>query len=276
MIGCNVTSPISITKLYTFFKKKFNKDYFFRGEAHDFYEVVCAISGEVGITAGKDAFVLKGGEMTFHPPGEFHAIRDENSTEPEVIIFSFSATAFPEVSGKIFSVEDKLSEIIEIHDLVRSSFTCSDSYISCIEEEKQISAALAIKRLEIFLISTLCNEAGISVNSARQSSKLFSRILTVMNKNINSPLSVGEIAELCGSSVPTLEKTVYKYLGYGAMNHYNILRLQKSHAMLLEGISVKEVSLSLGFSNQNYFSSRFKKYFGYPPSKVGHKEGVSQ
>ena len=141
-----------------------------------------------------------------------------------------------------------------------------------VEDEKQIPAALAVKKLELFIISTLCNETGIKVNSARQSSKLFSRILTVMNKNINAQLSVSEIAELCGSSIPTLEKTVYKYLGYGAMNHYNILRLQKSHAMLLEGMSVKEVALSLGFSNQNYFSSRFKKYFGYPPSKVGCDE----
>ena len=89
-----------------------------------------------------------------------------------------------------------------------------------------------------------------------------------MEKSISEPLTVSEIAEKCGISVPTLEKTVYKYLGYGAMAHFNTMKMQRAHTMLLGGSSVKETALCLGFSNQSYFSSRFKKYYGFSPSQV--------
>jgi AraC-like DNA-binding protein len=44
--------------------------------------------------------------------------------------------------------------------------------------------------------------------------------------------------------------------------------MNKAQAMLINGSNVKETALSLGFSNQNYFSARFKKYYGYSPSSV--------
>ena len=89
-----------------------------------------------------------------------------------------------------------------------------------------------------------------------------------MEKHIKEPLTVKELADICGISIATLEKTVYKYLGYGVIAHFNVLKLQKAHTMLLDGESVKNTSLMLGFSNQNYFSAKFKKYYGYPPSSI--------
>ena len=121
--GCKTVDPLSINKLYTFFGKRFERGYFFKGESHDFYEVVCVLSGTVGITAGKNVFKLKDGEMTFHPPGEFHAIRDEDKCSPEVIIFSFSATSFPSVAAKIFKIgEEGKREIADILKKVTKYF----------------------------------------------------------------------------------------------------------------------------------------------------------
>ena len=57
--GCKIIDPLSISRIFTFFKKKFDPGYFFKGESHDFYEVVCVLSGRVGITAGKSIYVLE-------------------------------------------------------------------------------------------------------------------------------------------------------------------------------------------------------------------------
>ena len=267
--GCKVKNILSISKLYSFFKRRFENGFFFRGECHDFYEVVCVLSGQVGITAGKKVFSLKENEMTFHPPGEFHAIREENASSPEVIIFSFSATSFPSCPGKIFRLsDDNKEEILSIFKIVKNTFDFEGYGINEMIENAEINAALAIKRLEIFLISILGMKSGYSVQSSSPASSSFSKILSIMEHNISASLDVYTMAELCGISVPTLEKTVNKYLGYGAMAHYNVLRMQRAHTLLLEGVSVKETALSLGFSNQNYFSARFKKYYGYAPSYV--------
>ena len=53
------------------------------------------------------------------------------------------------------------------------------------------------------------------------------------------------------------------------MKYYNELKMRKATELLKDGKSVKEVALSLGFSDQNYFSLRYKKWAGVPPSAVG-------
>ena len=267
MNGCKIQNPLCITNLYSFFYKKLEDNYFFRGESHNFYEVVCVLSGEVGITAGKQVFTLKAGEITFHPPGEFHAIWEENSSTPEIIVFSFSASAFPTVMGKIFRTSEKELKIIkELQAEAEEHFVLYPAVK--IKQEHETDASLLVKHLEIFLISQLKAGGEFLKPTMQKSSNIFSDILSVMEKHISEQLNVNELANMCGISVATLEKTVYKYLGYGAIAHFNVLKLQKAHTLLLDGESVKNTSIMLGFSNQNYFSSKFKKYYGYPPSSI--------
>ena len=267
--GFEINDPLSISKLFTFFKKRFEPGYFFKGESHDFFEVVCVISGRVGITAGKNVFTLNTGEMTFHPPGEFHAIRDEGDSSPEVIIFSFSATSFPTATAKIFNLTNVgINEIKEIYTRMTESFNIERFQVLGINEGKAVSAAITIKKLEEFLIFHLLSSEQNNKIALTQSSESFYNILSVMEANVCASLNTTTIARKCKISVPTLEKTVYKYLGYGAMTHYNTLKMQHAHTLLLGGASVKEASTALGFSNQNYFSARFKKYYGFPPSTV--------
>ena len=267
MNGCTIKNPLCITRLHSFFYKRMENNYFFRGESHDFYEVVCSLSGEVGITAGKQVFTLKKGEITFHPPGEFHAIWEENSSTPEVVIFSFSATTFPAVIGKVFrATKNQMQTIKDLLDEATEHLILSPAVE--IKQGHETDAALLVKKLEIFLVSVLRAEGELLTPTTQKSSLLFSEILSAMEKHVTEQLMVNQLADICGISVATLEKTVYKYLGYGAIAHFNVLKLQKAHTLLLDGESVKNTSILLGFSNQNYFSAKFKKYYGYPPSSI--------
>ena len=270
--GCKIKNILSISKLYTFFRRQFPEGFFFRGESHDFYEVVCVISGRVGITAGNRVFVLNEGEMTIHTPGEFHAIREEGESEPEVIIFSFSAVAFPTVSARIFTLSIELKEeIVKIYDSLPEIFDMGKVRILEVKPSQDVAAALAMKRTEMFLLSALSKKNAAQSAPEVKNTELFSSILSVMEENLSRKINLEFLAKQCGISVPTLEKTVYRYLGYGVMAHCNTLKMQHAHTLLLEGKSVKETASQLGFSNQNYFSARFKKHYGYPPSRVFEK-----
>lgn len=267
---CKINNMLSVSRLYTFFRRKFPNGYFFHGENHDFYEVVYVVSGEVGITAGKKVFALKSGELTYHMPGEFHAIWENGHTEPEVIIFSFAAQTFPITTEKIFTLNgEEKKELSDIYTSVNENFEIVNTSTVGIRTECETDAILTIKRLEMLLIKILERTSDHSERSYySQDSEIFSNILSLLEARLGDGLTLNDIAQLCGISVPTIEKAFYKYLGYGAIAHYNILKMQKAHTMLLAGCSVKETSASLGFSNQNYFSARFKKYYGYSPSKT--------
>ena len=123
-----------------------------------------------------------------------------------------------------------------------------------------------LKKLEIFLLNVLFKESEAPQKPAGRGADNYLKILSVMEENLEKPLTGKELARLCIMSVPTIEKTVYRYLGCGAFAHFNALKIQRAKKLLQEGNSVKETALMLGFSNQNYFSARFKQLTGVSPS----------
>lgn len=90
-----------IKEIFTAYRHRFESDYYFIGESHDFWEIVIVLDGELGVTAGKDVFVLEKGQAVLHEPMEFHRLWSEGNSCPDIIIFSFSADMMPEYSSKI-------------------------------------------------------------------------------------------------------------------------------------------------------------------------------
>ena len=54
--------------LFSAFERIFDKDYYFGGETHDFWELVCVVEGAIRVTAGEDIFMLE--EVLFHSWGQ--------------------------------------------------------------------------------------------------------------------------------------------------------------------------------------------------------------
>ncbi len=288
-VGCKINNTITVNELITMSKQQFSDGYFFKGESHNFYEVVCVLEGNVGITAGKNVFVLGAAQLAVHRPLEFHAIWEHGNSHPKCIIFSFSASLFPSIGPYIYNISDEL--IREIEDIYRQSneiflIAPSDApsaentgktefdngvAVTEIKSGMQNAACRFCKRLEIFLSEALDTHSDTEASQETPASENYARILEIMEERVDENITVSELARLCGMSVPLVEKTMYRYLRCGAMSYYNNLRMAKAHQLLLSGKSVKSVALTLNFSTQNYFSTSFKKHFGYSPSSLKSK-----
>ncbi len=293
MSGYKVQDTLAIRELFTISSQKFSDGYFFGGESHSYFEVVCVLNGKVGITAGKSVYVLSAGQMTFHRPHEFHAIWEEGDTSPEVIIFTFSALPFPKVKGSICRLSPEL--LLQIKDIYKRAgdiFIIEGNresrgregravfengiIINGVRDGMDAEAERFIKKLELFLSVALESVIEGKSEYAGTGSENYSKILSVMEENIDANLSAGELAALAEMSVPTLEKTVYKYMKCGAVSYYNALRMERARSLLRSGMSVKETAFALGFANQNYFSACFKKRFGVSPSETKKVKGKSE
>ena len=101
---CPVKDVLSVKSLYTFFRKQIPRDYNFKGESHDFHEILCVMSGEIGVTADKNVYRLPAGQAIFHRGGEFHSLWSDLGTSPEIIVFSFAADVFPQSNKHIFTL----------------------------------------------------------------------------------------------------------------------------------------------------------------------------
>ena len=264
---CPIKSSVRLSSLFTFFRRTYTVDFSFQGESHDFYEVVCVLDGKAGITAGKEVYTLSAGQMIVHPPARFHAIWSDYGTAPEILIFSFRAELFPQGGNRIYSLSSEaVEEIKAIHRTAERAFVLEDINVKAVKSESLAESVL--KRLELFLLSVLEQGDEQAEKVRGKSSENYYHIVSVMERNLGEKLTASELAAKCRMSVSTVEKAVLKFTGCGAMNYFNELKMKKATELLKGGKSVKEVALSLGFSDQNYFSLRYKQWAGIPPSQI--------
>jgi AraC family transcriptional regulator, L-arginine-responsive activator len=90
--------------------------------------------------------------------------------------------------------------------------------------------------------------------------------VTLMEANIEEPLSTDEIAQLAGVSRRQLERLFKQYLGTLPSRYYLELRLQRARQLLLDtNHSIVQVGLMCGFSSGSHFSTAFGALFGKTP-----------
>ncbi len=235
----------------------FGDQYEFSGEAHPFYELVYVLSGTVGITAGERVYVLNAGQYLVHPPNEFHRIWSEKGTEPHVLNLSFHASCMPESDGRIFSPGLTLqAEFSDISMAVRDSLHGSD--LGRLNEQRL--------RLEHWL-SVAMHNASETSESQSSGALRYAEIVNVLHRHLDEQLSAGDIAKLCNMSLSNLKKIFTKYAGMGVSRYFTEMKMRIAAERLRRGERVGEVAASLGYSDQNYFSTVFRRIMGDPPGR---------
>jgi AraC-like DNA-binding protein len=87
-------------------------------------------------------------------------------------------------------------------------------------------------------------------------------------EHLDEPFSVAELAEHCGVSWRTLEKTFADFRGLTPVAHVRNLRLERARCALEEGgATVTAVAARFGFRSPTTFTLEYRKRFGIPPSR---------
>jgi transcriptional regulator GlxA family with amidase domain len=90
--------------------------------------------------------------------------------------------------------------------------------------------------------------------------------VSLMEANIEEPLSTDDIANLVGISRRQLERLFKQYLGSLPSRYYLELRLQRARQLLQStNNSIVQVGLMCGFSSGSHFSTAFGALFGNTP-----------
>ena len=79
-------------------------------------------------------------------------------------------------------------------------------------------------------------------------------------------LTMKRLAGVCGYSVSFLSHHFKEAFGCAPHQYVFRKRMEKAKELLVEGRSVKETAIDLGFYDMFHFSKTFKKRFGAPPS----------
>ena len=90
--------------------------------------------------------------------------------------------------------------------------------------------------------------------------------VTLMEANIEEPISLNEITSYIFLSRRQLERLFQKYLQCVPTRYYLALRLERARQLLLQtNMSIVDVALASGFVSPPHFSKCYREYFGVPP-----------
>lgn len=267
--GVDIEGNPHITRVITAFRKEFGPDFRFRGESHDFWELVCVIKGHISVAADSRIFELKKGQAILHTPMQFHNITALGYDNSEIAVFTFTGENIPEIGNQVCEIQD-ISKVKQLAESARKNYNFDNSI--CITEPLDESGNHLVyaKRLELFLLE-LALGLGYEGQTVSQRAKNYSIIVNTLNANVERRLTVGQLAKECNMSSINLQKTFSYYAGIGVMEYFNRIKMNRAAEYLKGGLSVKETAHILGFEDQNYFSTVFKRITGHAPTDFGRK-----
>lgn len=277
--GVRLSEEIKITKLYTVHYFEYSKKFCFEGEKHDFWEVVYADKGDVTVFADDKVITLEQGNAAFHKPGEWHNIKANGVTAPNVTIITFESpsNAMRFFENKVFPVEQKQKELLS---QIISAFTASfstplgDPYTTSLERRKErdfASEQLIKMYLCEFLILFLRNrptDKQRNLRSLNDDNALLDLLLNYMQKNISKNISLKDLMDCSGTNRTYIEKVFKENFGKSAIEYFIYLKTELAKKYLREAdYNVTQISEILGYSSIHYFSRQFKKSTGMSPGE---------
>lgn len=99
-------------------------------------------------------------------------------------------------------------------------------------------------------------------------SKKLAKAVTVMQRLLDNPVAISDIADEVGLSTRQMERLFGKHLMTTPKKYLTQLRLDRARHLLMQTeMSVIEVSTVCGFANSSHFSRAYRNKFGVRPSE---------
>lgn len=98
-----------------------------------------------------------------------------------------------------------------------------------------------------------------------QERRVVRRIREYLDENIHRNVALEELAELSGLSPYYLIRVFRQELGLTPHAYFEQLRVHRARRLLKEGLSIADVAVYLGFTDQSHLHRHFKKLTGVTP-----------
>ena len=130
--------------------------------------------------------------------------------------------------------------------------------------------ALRCLTFEFFFLLARNIDKRITVNSG---SSFIEQTVKYIQSNYMNEITLSNMSKMHSVSTEHLSRTFKKETGFGFSEYLTLVRLQKAEYILKNepGKTICEVAYACGFNDSNYFSDKFKKAYGFSPSKAKKK-----
>lgn len=261
---------------------EYSSDYYFEGEQHDFWEFLYVDKGELDVLAGDETHRMHKGQMIFHQPGEFHALRT-TGVAPNLVVVSFVCRdpAMDFFKQRRFDVGDTVrTHLAAVLKEAEAAFSTplNDPLTACLvrREDAPFGAdGMIASHLEQMLVSLVRQAQALhpedkpsSLIRTRNQQDFVDHVTAYLYANLSQRLTLSDVCRenLVGRSY--LQKIFREKTGGGVMEYFGELKIRAAQEYIREGrYNFTEIASLLGYNSIHYFSRHFKKVTGMTPSE---------
>ncbi len=242
----NICLTVHETKLYELFDSQQ-----VISSTNEYFQIIISLTDDISITALNNTyFVQKGHSFIFTCNTDYTLTSGKKCT---VCSISFSIT--PQTTSK---------ESLDFYMAFKKNKTFN--FPLNIENLFKTLTVLESKIEFLHIISTIY--ASISSGGAdNTTNNLSAQIISYMKMHYASPIQIMNISKVFNSSYRTLSRTFKIQTGITMTNKLNEIRIDAAKQHLSTNMPINEISKTVGYTNEYYFSNIFKKTTGMSPTK---------
>lgn len=279
----SLTRTVSIREIVTadYFTGPFPCDY---SHSHpDAWEICCCLQGDLTLVKDYQNITLKPGQIALVQPGVEHDIwvRGKKSAN-FVIAFTCSGEHLRSIQDSVVTFsDDQLVLIHKIVDELKSSFRQSDVQLHLMSFRLSPDSPFGAEHmicnyLEQIIITMLRNvtmkDDGTIIRSGHfkdaMQSFLVAQVGKYIRENLHEKLTVEDIAAHFHYSRARLSAIFKDVSEMGINELVTFERMHKAKQLLTEGkMTITQIAAALGYCSPQYFSTKFTKEVGCPPSQ---------
>lgn len=237
-------------------------------------EICYLVKGRQTYRVGETSYRLRGGDVFITFPGERHSTG--GTPEEKGILYWLILSAVPVKAGLLGLPEREGTQLMkQLLGLHKRHFRGSSNNMKVLLDRftrlyYQPNHPLKRCQLSHHLLGFLL-EVLSSANGKQSIAQLkdLAPALTHIHRHLDEPISIPELAGLCGLSTARFKVRFREENGVPPGEYIQRARIQAAMQLLSESqLSITQIAFELGFSSSQYFASVFKRFTGSTPREA--------
>lgn len=271
-----------VTHLVSLHYFEFAKEFIFKGERHDFWEILYVDKGEFEVMVEETGYQLKQGDLIFHQPNEFHSVWANRKTAPNIFVVCFECRSaeMDHFRNKLYCLDDQdrnlIAQIVKYgFAAYRPPFDDPNVHDLIPRDDRPPEAEQMIKlHLEMLLLRLRTKEQSLPggyrqsfAAKERAEDEWVKRAVELMESRLDGDLKLEDLVRSLRIGQTRLVTLFKEKTGTGVMKHFKLLKIERAKKLIREeAYNFTEIADRLGYSSIHTFSRHFKAETGMTPS----------
>lgn len=258
-------------KLLSISHSKDEKDWPSVLHTHSFTELFYVAGGKGFLRFLNETYPISDGDFVIIPPYVEHTELSDPGSPLEYYVLAIEGIGFQE-EGKSTCTEILCN--FSSNPFITPMF---EQILYEIRNRKYGSDAICQKLLEILIIKIIRSRNLVPVStSSVKMTKECAQIKDYLDANYGEHITLDTLTRLTHMNKYYMAHSFTKYTGLSPIQYLNDRRLETACRLLREtDYSVSDISSTVGFSSQSYFTQIFRKKYGTTPIKYRQEKAAS-